>query len=126
MGSYRRPPRVNELYHHGVMGMKWGVRKQIRRVRKLYRKNIKDQKRLGRLQNYMKRRKEHLIDPVGWALEKREDTLKDRIKKRFSDAEQLTISAADKYAVKGQKRYDSMIERIEREKLEKAYRKLTR
>lgn len=123
---YQRPLRSDELYHHGVKGMHWGVRKQTRQIRKLYRKNIRDQRKLGRLQRYKSRRKEHLIDPVGLALDIREDILKDRIKERFSAARQLSISAASKYAEVGEKRYKAIAEKIERRKLEKEYRKLTR
>ena len=123
---YERPIRLNELMHYGVLGMHWSVRKQTRQIRKLYRKNIRDQRKLDRLQRYKRRRKEHLIDPVGLALDIREDVLKDRIKERFSAAQQLSISAASKYAEVGEKRYKAMAEKIERRKLEKEYRKLSR
>lgn len=126
MSMYYPPKRSDELYHHGVKGMHWGVRKQTRQIRKLYRKNIRDQRKLDRLQRYKRRRKEHLIDPVGLALDIREDALKDRIEERFSAARELSISAASKYAEAGEKRYKAMAEKIERRKLEKEYRKLTR
>lgn len=81
MSIYKKPIRSDELYHHGILGMHWGIRryqnkdgsltsagrarydraikKAEKRSDKIYRKSLKD-KRIAAMTVYDKDRDEHI------------------------------------------------------------------
>ena len=51
---YQRPLHPGELMHYGVPGMKWGIRKTTKEVKRIQRSTIRKMKKVNHLKNAMR------------------------------------------------------------------------
>lgn len=105
----------NELYHYGVKGMKWGVRRQkvngdfnVKDVRKA-RKDVKASIKNGKRTNYEKVSKEQgaILNKVGYKDQKKADAAFANARRAIKEAMLLDAGYTPEKAKKGAEWFES-------------------